>query len=74
MANPNPDLWSSTLYPLRREETPSSYRGSLLQSLQDKLSKSEIPPYTRGARCMPASTAGIKISTKADAQWSASQK
>ena len=28
------------------EEKLSSYRGSLLQSLQDKLSKSEISPYT----------------------------
>ena len=30
--------------------------------------------YGGGAKCMPASTVGIKISAKADAQWSANQK
>ena len=46
--NPNPNirvLWKNVVYLMKGEEAPS-YRDSLLQSFQNMLSKSEIPPYT----------------------------
>ena len=68
--NPNPNLRAllKIFVTLMEGEEAPSYRQSLLQRFPNKLVKREIPPYSvwRGAKCMPASTAGIKISEKVD--------